>query len=114
MNETFRLGKPPVIGILSLGLTPRPDLEEAVDRAVPGARLRVRGGLDGLAQAELDALGRGKPSYPLMVRLADRSSREVDMHELLPHLTRQGETLCRDGAQCIVLACSGGFPEFRL
>jgi protein AroM len=106
--------KPPVIGILSLGLTPRPDLEEAVRQSAPGAKLCVRGGLDGLERAELDALGRGKPRYPLMVRLLDKSSREVDMHELLPHLIRQAETLCAEGAQCVVLMCSGGFPEFSL
>lgn len=114
MNDTTRPGKSPVIGILSLGLTPRPDLEEAVSQAVPGAKLRVRGGLDGLGQAELDTLGRGKSSYPLMVRLADKSSREVDMQELLPHLIRQGKTLCKEGVQCIMLACSGGFSEFGL
>jgi protein AroM len=113
MNDTPPQ-KSPVIGILSLGFTPRPDLEEAVSQAAPGAKLRIRGGLDGLGQAELDALGRKKPSYPLMVRLLDQSSREVGMRELLPYLIRQGEALCREGAQCIVLACSGGFPEFSL
>ncbi len=107
-------GKPPVIGILALGLTPRPDLEEAVLEAVPGAQLRVRGGLDGLEQAELDRLGRKQPRYPLMVRLLDKSSREVDMDELLPCLTRQAKALCEEGAQCVVLMCSGGFPEFAL
>jgi protein AroM len=105
---------PPVIGVLALGLTPRPDLEEALSGAVPGARLLIKGGLDSLEPAELDGLGRERPGYPLMVRLLDKNSREVDMHELLPHLVRQGETLRREGAQCIVLMCSGGFPDFAL
>jgi protein AroM len=107
-------GIPPVIGILALGLTPRPDLEEVMRQAVPKAKLLIRGGLDGAGQAELDALGRDPPSYPLMVRLADKISREVDMRELLPFLIRQGKALCAEGAQCIVLMCSGGFPEFHL
>ncbi|MDR1709053.1 MAG: AroM family protein [Candidatus Accumulibacter sp.] len=107
-------GAGPVIGVLALGLSPRPDLEEAMLAAVPGARLLVKGGLDGLGPAELEPLGREAPNYPLMVRLRDQSSREADMFELLPHLVRQGEALAREGAERIVLMCSGGFPEFSL
>jgi len=85
-----------------------------VRQAAPHAGQCIRGGLDGLSQRELEAFGKTTPQYPLMVRLADAMTREVDMAELLPHLFRQAQALHADGADCVVLMCSGGFPEFGL
>ena len=105
--------KKPAIGVLTLGQTPRPDLVEAVQSIVPGAELTIRGGFDGLSMNEIESYRAGQnPEYALMVRLANGETMDVDMYDLLPNLTKQAELLAGDGAQQIVLMCSGGFAEF--
>ena len=104
----------PVIGVLTLGQTPRPDLIEAVRSIVPGAELFIRGGFDGLSREEIETFRAGaNPRYALMVRLASGETMDVDMYDLLPNLTKQAELLAKDGAKQIVLMCSGGFAEFK-
>lgn len=104
----------PVIGILTLGQTPRPDLVAAVRAIVPNAELPIRGGFDGLSMEEIERFRAGPgAAYSLMVRLANGSTIDVDMYDLLPNLVKQAELLAQAGAGQIVLMCSGGFAEFE-
>ena len=63
------------VGLVTIGQSPRPDLIEEYERALPGARLVQAGALDGLSEAEILALAPGAGDDVLVSRL--RTGREV-------------------------------------
>ena len=67
------------LGILVLGQTPRPDIKALFAAYLPGTELIVQGALDGLATEAIDDLARRKGDYPLLVILADGTTREISM-----------------------------------
>lgn len=99
----------PVLGIVTIGQTPRPDLVAAFGTAAPHAEVRVAGALDGLDAAEVATLA-GPGPYPLLVRLADGTTTEVPRDRLVPRVEAAARALAADGAGLVVVACAGGFP----
>lgn len=99
----------PVLGVVTIGQTPRPDLEALFAAAAPGADVRVAGALDDCPSAEIDALAVDGP-YPLLVRLADGRTREIPRDRLLPGITAAAMRLTDAGASVVVLSCAGAFP----
>jgi len=100
-----------VIGIITLGQTPRPDLEAVFRRHLPDAQLLVRGGLDGVPIPEIDALAAAGGEYPLFVILRDGSHREISLFRLKPYLDRQAREAAAAGAAICALMCAGDFPD---
>lgn len=98
-----------VIGIATIGQTPRPDLAAAFASAAPHADVIVAGALDDLAPADVATLAAPGP-YPLLVRLADGSTTEIPRDTLAPLVTRAAARLAAAGASVVVVACAGGFP----
>lgn len=107
----------PILGIVTIGQTPRPDLAEAFGAEAPHAEIRVAGALDGISSDDLAALQASKPSspqafeYPLLVRLATGVHIEVPLARLAPRVTAAARRLAADGAAMIVIACAGAFPD---
>lgn len=103
----------PILGIVTIGQTPRPDLAGAFGAEAPNAEVRVAGALDGISPEDLAALQDTKTSldYPLLVRLASGAHIEVPLARLVPRVTLAARRLAADGAAVIVVACAGGFPE---
>lgn len=99
----------PVLGVATIGQTPRPDLEAAFAAAAPHADVRVVGALDGLAPADVAALAVPGP-YPLLVRLADGATAEIPRDTLAPLVSRAAAQLANAGASVVVVACAGAFP----
>ena len=99
----------PVLGVVTIGQTPRPDLEALFAAAAPAADVRVAGALDDCPSAEIDALAVDGP-YPLLVRLADGRTREIPRDRLLPGITAAAMRLTDAGASVVVLSCAGAFP----
>lgn len=100
----------PAIGIVTIGQTPRPDLEHAFARHAPGLRVEIRGALDGLPLEEIDAMA-GSQDYPLLVRLADGATREIPLWRLHPLVALQAGLLAAAGVRVVAIACAGGFPD---
>jgi protein AroM len=101
------------LGILVLGQTPRPDIEQLFSAYLPGTELIVQGALDGLSTEAIDDLARQKGDYPLLVILTDGTTREVSMGLLAPRLSvvaRRFETL---GVSTAVLFCAGDFADLN-
>lgn len=98
-----------VLGLVTIGQTPRPDLEAAFARHAPAARILIYGALDGLTAGEIAGL-RG-PKYPLLVRLAEGGTAEVELEQLAPRVEACAERLAAEGAGLVVVVCAGGFPE---
>lgn len=99
----------PVLGIVTIGQTPRPDLAEAFGAAAPRVEVRLAGALDGLDAAQVTALAVPGP-YPLLVRLADGTSTEIPRDLLVPRVTEAARALVGEGARLVVVACAGEFP----
>ncbi len=102
---------PPVLGIVTIGQTPRPDLAATFAAAAPHATVRVAGALDGLGGTDIAALAVPGP-YPLLVRLADGSTAEVPRDTLVPRVAAAAAALAAGGATLVVVACAGAFPAF--
>lgn len=99
----------PLLGIVTIGQTPRPDLDATFAAAAPHAAVRVAGALDGLSGDALAALTVPGP-YPLLVRLADGATAEVPRDTLVPHVAAAAAALAEAGAVLVVVACAGAFP----
>ena len=105
------MSQPPLLGVVTSGQTPRPALERAFAAYAPRAEVRVLGALDGLSAGEIDALATRPTDYPLLVKLADGTSRSIGLAELHPLVERRAQALAQMGARVVVVACAGGFPE---
>jgi protein AroM len=101
----------PIMGIVTIGQTPRPDLERAFLAHAPGATVMVRGALDGVNDRDIDALAALPTGYPLLVRLAGGSTREIALESLHPLVSERARELAGVGARVVVVACAGGFPD---
>jgi protein AroM len=101
-----------MLGVVTIGQTPRPDLVEVFERHAPGAEIRVAGALDGLSPGEVEALA-VPDAYPLLVRLADGGTARVPLATLAPRVERRARELADQGAAAIVVACAGAFPAIH-
>lgn len=104
----------PVLGVVTIGQSPRPDLERVFQARNPDVRVRVAGALDGLDSHEIADLARRSTEYPLLVRLHDGSTREIGIEWLHPLVERQARELATEHARAVVVACAGDFPECRV
>jgi len=101
----------PILGIVTIGQTPRPDLERAFQAHAPGATVLVRGALDGVSAMDMDELAARPADYPLLVRLADGSTREIALEAIHPLVSERARELAGLGAAAVVVGCAGGFPD---
>jgi protein AroM len=100
------------VGLVTIGQSPRPDLIEEYERALPGARLVQAGALDDLSEAEILAFAPGEGDDVLVSRL--RTGREVRLarRHLDPRLQSCLDQLSRD-TDLSILLCTGEFPAMR-
>jgi protein AroM len=99
------------LGIATIGQAPRDDIAALfAEHAPEGTKVILRGALDGLSDAEVDAL---KPEYDgdtLYTRL--RGGRDVKISKKAV-IARSPQVLARlrdDGCDVLVYACTGEFP----
>lgn len=102
-----------ILGIVTIGQTPRPDLARAFAEHAPTADVRVLGALDELSLDEIGALAARPTDYPLLVKLADGSTRSIGLSELHPLVERRAAEFAALSARVVVVACAGGFPDVR-
>ena len=100
-----------MLGIVTIGQTPRPDIERACRPYVGGTAIHTVGALDGLTREEVRLLENRDGSYPLLVRLADGTTAEVPLQALVPRVTACAADLAAAGARLVVIWCAGGFPD---
>jgi protein AroM len=103
-----------VLGTLTIGQAPRPDVVPIIDRHVPAAVRRIhRGVLDGLSHAEIDTRYMPGPGEPALVtRLLDGRIVELSRRRM-----REGvqEALAALDAECdvVLLLCTGTFDALE-
>jgi protein AroM len=99
------------IGILTIGQTPRPDLEAVFRRHLPGVELLVRGALDGVPMAAIDEMAEAGGEYPLFTILRGGATREISLYRLKPLLDERAQEVAREGAAVAAVMCAGNFPD---
>src|SRR5262249_48219780 len=100
------------LGLLTIGQSPRTDLVEEYEQALPGVRIVQSGALDDLSEAQVRELRPDPGDEVLVSRL--RTGREVRLgrRHLEPRLQVCLDRLARD-ADLTVLLCTGEFAALR-
>ena len=100
-----------VLGILTIGQAPRPDVVPIIDRHVPAAIQRIhRGVLDGLSRGEIDRRYRPEPGEPVLVsRLQDGAEVELSRRRIQDGVQEALRALEAEGCDAILLLCTGTF-----
>jgi protein AroM len=100
-----------VLGTLTIGQAPRPDVTPIIDRHVPADARRIhRGVLDGLSRAEIDAGYRPEAGEAVLVtRLHDGSEVALSRHRMRDGVQKAIAALESEGADVILLLCTGTF-----
>ena len=100
-----------VIGTLTIGQAPRPDVVPIIDRHVPAAVRRIhRGVLDGLSRAEIAARYRPEPGEAVLVtRLHDGGAVELSRRRMRDGVQQGLAALEAEGCEVILLLCTGTF-----
>ncbi len=97
-----------IVGIYTIGQTPRPDLTLELHARFPAVHCEVRGALDGLEQSDLP---RCRPDgYPLETRMRDGARVVVEAAFLEP-LIQGAITRLDPSVTCHFLLCAGHFPS---
>ncbi len=99
-----------VIGALSIGQSPRPNLIKPLNHIAPQAKIIEAGALD-----DIDAAAGIPPveetDYPLITTLRNKQRVVVSERFLTPHLQQAAQKLAEAGADVLVLLCAGTFAE---
>ena len=100
------------IGAITVGQSPRTDVTADIMSIFEGkAELREKGGLDGLTKEEIRKFKPEKGDYVLVSRLNDGSSVTFAEHFILPRLQTAINELEEEGAELIMMFCTGKFPD---
>jgi protein AroM len=91
--------------VITIGQSPRPDLEAEIAAAVPGLRVTLEGALDGLTRAELAALAPREGGDTLFTMLPSGEGISVSKVEVTQRLRAKLATI--QGP--VLLACTGAF-----
>ena len=100
------------LGVITIGQAPRDDIAALfAEHAPPGTKVILRGALDGLSDAEVDAVKPESGGDTLYSRL--RGGRDVKISKKAV-IARSPAVLAKlreeDGCDAIVYACTGDFP----
>lgn len=100
------------IAFLTIGQSPRHDLSGVVERALPpGVEISHLGALDGIDREEIDARFASRSGQPWLIsKLADGTVITLDVEAIGVRLQLCIERLEAQGAEIIVLLCTGEFP----
>jgi len=101
-----------LIGALTIGQSPRPDLIDPLRQHLPGGcQIEEAGALDGLTAAHIPPSSEGV--YPLTTRLQDGSAVMVEESFLLPRLQQALAQLEAKGVAASILLCAGTFAGLQ-
>jgi protein AroM len=100
-----------VLGTLTIGQAPRPDVVPIIDRHVPAEIRRIhRGVLDGLSRGEIDRRYQPDPGEPVLVtRLQDGAEVELSRRRTKDGVQEALQALEAEGCDAILLLCTGTF-----
>lgn len=98
-----------MLGLVTIGQAPRNDVTEDLSEALSDVEWVEHGALDRCAQEEILAVRPTGDEPPLVTRTADGSSVRVGHTALRPLLERAFGECRSDGADAVLLMCTGHF-----
>lgn len=101
------------VGLVTIGQAPRVDMVPEMALWLGPARTLERGALDGMTPDEISDLRPTPGDYALITRLEDGSSATIAERHILPRVQAAITDLEAEGAEAIVLLCTGEFPPFE-
>lgn len=100
------------IGAITVGQSPRTDVTADIMGIFDGkVELCEKGGLDGLTKEEISKFKPEEGDYILVSRLNDGSSVTFAERLILPRLQTAIHELEAEGAELIMMFCTGKFPD---
>jgi protein AroM len=104
-----------VLGTLTIGQAPRPDIVPILDRYVPRSVRRIHCGvLDGLSRAEIDAGYGARPGEPILItRLSDGSAVRLSGPKVERGAQEKLGLLEERGCDVILMLCTGAFHALQ-
>jgi len=103
-----------MLGIVTIGQAPRDDIAELFAAQAPaGTKVVLRGALDGLSDAEVDALPPLSGADTLYTRLRGGRDVKISKQAVIDRSPAALAALRADGCDAIVYACTGEFPPMK-
>lgn len=99
------------IGALTIGQSPRVDAIPEMEPFLNGVEIMQAGALDGLNEAEINALAPDGGGDILVSRLRDGSWVTMEEAKLIPLLQEKVDLLCAQGVNLLLMMCTGKFPN---
>src|SRR5258708_9832236 len=102
---------PNTLGIITVGQAPRDDIASLFAAHAPaGTKVILRGALDGLSDAEVDALKPESGGDTLYTRLRGQRDVKISKKAVAERSPAILAKLRADGCDVLVYACTGEFP----
>jgi protein AroM len=102
---------PRTLGVITIGQAPRDDIAALfAEHAPPGTKVILRGALDGLSDAEVDAVRPESGGDTLYSRLRGGRDVKISKKAVIARSPAVLAKLREDGCDAIVYACTGDFP----
>ena len=102
---------PRTLGIITVGQAPRDDIASLFVAYAPvGTTVILRGALDGLSDAEVDALKPESGADTLYTRLRGGRDVKISKKAVITRSPAAFAKLRADGCDVLVYACTGDFP----
>lgn len=102
------------IGLISIGQSPREDITKVLIKNLHhNVELIELGALDGLTNGEIKQLKPTEKNNTLVTRLSNGEFVYVDKKKITKLLQKQINKMEEMNVRCIVLGCTGKFPELK-
>lgn len=104
----------PMIGVLVIGQSPRPDLIHEFRRVLPAnAKILLRGVLDGLSHEEIARLAPTRAADTLFTVLPGGLGVKVSHDAISKRARCVVQALQQEGCELVAMCCTGEFPELE-
>ena len=100
------------VGLITIGQAPRVDMVPEMTTWLGPVRTIERGALDEMTPDNIATLYPSPDDYALITRLSDGSSATIAERHILPRIQSAITGLEAEGAETVVLLCTGEFPPF--
>ena len=109
MNKPFQLRR---MGVVVIGQSPRPAMQAEIAAVLsPGVSIELRGALDGMSRAEIDAILPVDGADALFTLLPNGDNVRISKKAVEGRANAQLARFKQEGIDVAMLACTGKFPN---
>ncbi len=102
------------MGVVVIGQSPRPSIAAEIAAVLsPGMEIDLRGALDGMTRAEIDAIPPRDGSDALFTLLPNGDGVRLSKHVVEERAAAQIRRFVEEGVGVTLLACTGKFPNIE-